>query len=45
MIKVFIIGVLLYAAYKIYIPKGLTGSDSEKLQEKDEDYIDYEEID
>ena len=45
MIKVFIIGMLLYAAYKIYVPKGLTGSVNEKLEENDDEYTDYEEID
>jgi len=45
MVKIFIIGILLYAAYKIYLPKGIEGSVNEKLQENDDDYIDYEEID
>ena len=45
MIKIFIIGMLLYAAYRIYVPKGLPGSVNEKLDEQDDDYTDYEEID
>ena len=44
MVKLVVLGILLYAAYKIYLPKSLTSSENEKLQENEDEYTDYEEI-
>lgn len=46
MIKLFIIGGLLYAAYRIYMPKSIEGSKNDVLSDyEEEDFTDYEEID
>lgn len=46
MIKLFIIGGLLYAAYRIYVPKSIEGSKTDVLNElEDDEFTDYEEID
>jgi len=45
MTKILIIGMLLYAAYKIYLPKGISGPDNERLNDNEDGYTDYEEVD
>jgi len=46
MIKLLIYGLLIYFAYKLFIPKSLkSGDEQTKLDADDEEYTDYEEID
>ncbi len=47
MIKLLIYAVLIYFAYKLFIPKSLRSGPTEYLDQEreDEDYTDYEELD
>lgn len=46
MFKLLIYGVLIYFAYRLFIPKSLRAPDSTQLpDDENDDYIDYEEID
>jgi len=44
MIKLLIYGVLLYFAYKLFVPKFLQEGRKDQLEADDEEYTDYEEI-
>ena len=44
MIKILILGVLAFFAYRLFIPSSLQSGDSENKELDNEDYTDYEEI-
>jgi len=43
--KLLICGVLIYFAYKLFVPKFLQEGRNDQLQADEEEYTDYEEID
>ncbi|MBT8231139.1 MAG: hypothetical protein HKO66_16355 [Saprospiraceae bacterium] len=45
MIKLFVLGGLLYAAYRIYMPKSLDSSEKDAIEDNETEYTDYEEVD
>ena len=44
MIKLLMIGILLYFAYRIFLPPGLPPNDDQQKIDSDEEYTDYEEV-
>lgn len=44
MLKILIYAVLIYFAYKLFIPKSLQSGHKENIDREEDEYTDYEEI-
>jgi len=45
MIKLLFLGVLVYFAYRIFIPTSLPTGQKDSLENEEDEYTDYEEVD